>query len=264
MDLPTYSELLECTSALKLKCADRTAGGVERRPKIIASYYQQYLIAAFFVYANPVRQRVLQELELGKSLRKIDGVWKITLCDDYKTFYSRRAVTLDIPDMLYPDLEEWINNQRQVFQPQHNYIFTKISGQPYDARTLSNMFRKIVYRETGKWCSPHQVFYIKIKSKVLSSDNLHSICRDSYLEWINMDKNKDEKKDKERRGKKRIRGKGVLYDEVKKNHSIAIRASSVKKIDLKARELSLSRSEFLERLALNIEKFDFSCIASGE
>lgn len=247
MTLPSYPELVKCVETLKLRCGDSTVGGAKRRQIAIARSYQRYLITGFFVYTYIRRLRILRELELGKTLRKIDGRWKMTLwdADTYKTFHPREAVTFEIPDILYPELEEWINNQRQFFKPQHNYIFTNTLGQPYDSRALGRIFRNTVYFETGKLCSPHQIFYIK--SKLLSQDNLLSICGDE-----------------ESRGKKRIRGEGVFGDKVKKNYSIAIRASLNKKIDLKARELSLSRSEFLETLALNFEKLDFSCIASGE
>lgn len=50
-------------------------------------------------------------------------------------------------------------------------------------------------------------------------------------------------------GKKRMKGEAALYDEAKKATAIALTPTAVLALDVRARELNLSRSELVEKLA---------------
>lgn len=163
----TYPELLECAQALKLKCATRTAGGKRRKLITIAKAYQRYLLVSFLTYMYPRRQRVYRELEMGRTLKKIDNKWRICLWYEksYKTFKTYGKVTLNIPEHLDPFIEDWVNIYRKEFNPENNYFFVRTgesrddkaatAGTPHDEGSLRSLFRNAVYAETGKICTPH-------------------------------------------------------------------------------------------------------------
>jgi hypothetical protein len=50
-------------------------------------------------------------------------------------------------------------------------------------------------------------------------------------------------------GKKRMKGEAALYDEIKKTTAIALTSTAVLALDVRARELNISRSELVEKLA---------------
>lgn len=50
-------------------------------------------------------------------------------------------------------------------------------------------------------------------------------------------------------GKKRIKGEAAIYDEVKDRISISLTSTGVLMLDVRAKELNISRSELIERLA---------------
>ena len=50
-------------------------------------------------------------------------------------------------------------------------------------------------------------------------------------------------------GKKRMKGEAALYDEQKKATAVALTATAVLALDVRARELNLSRSELVEKIA---------------
>lgn len=50
-------------------------------------------------------------------------------------------------------------------------------------------------------------------------------------------------------GKKRLKGEAAIYDEIKKTTAIVLTPTAVLALDVRARELNLSRSELVEKLA---------------
>lgn len=58
---------------------------------------------------------------------------------------------------MYPLLEEWLSQWREIFNPIHSYVFTQLNGKPLTDNSLYHYFRKRVYRLTGKAFTPHMV-----------------------------------------------------------------------------------------------------------
>jgi hypothetical protein len=50
-------------------------------------------------------------------------------------------------------------------------------------------------------------------------------------------------------GRKRMKGEAAIYDEQKKATAVALTPTAVLALDVRARELNLSRSELVEKLA---------------
>lgn len=72
----------------------------------------------------------------------------------------------------------------------------------------------------------------------------------SYLQQFNR-MNKIKIAWESRMGKKRMRGQPILYDECKKNFTIAVLPSSMKKFDALANDKGISRAELFDRLCKN-------------
>jgi hypothetical protein len=70
--------------------------------------------------------------------------------DDYKTgkVYGERPPLVISPD-IYPELEAWIDTWRGAMAPQHDFLFTRQNGQPYDEASLSRSFSLAAFRLTG-------------------------------------------------------------------------------------------------------------------
>jgi hypothetical protein len=57
---------------------------------------------------------------------------------------------LVISPHIYPELEAWIGTWRQEMGPQHNYLFSRPNGQPYNEAELSRTFSLAAYRLSGE------------------------------------------------------------------------------------------------------------------
>lgn len=150
-----------CVQRLQEECAPRTQCGNKRSQQAIAQSHQIALIFLLFS-AFPDRGRTIRELEVGRTLVNRDGKWYVEhIADDFKTGDSyckngqKRIV--ELPASLYPLLEEWLSQWREIFNPIHPYVFTQLNGKPLTDNSLYHYFRKRVYRLTGKAFTPHMV-----------------------------------------------------------------------------------------------------------
>ncbi len=155
LDWPKY---LACVERLKAECAPKSSSGAPRNDLAIASSYQRYLIFAFLAYMPPDRQRTLRELEVGRTLIKREKQWYIHLQpDDYKTGAAYKEQWHLIPEILYPELEEWLNKWRLLRNPRHNFLFVQKDGKPMATANLTDLFRSAAYRLTGQVLTPQLV-----------------------------------------------------------------------------------------------------------
>lgn len=171
-----WPEFLACVHHLEAECQPVYSYGLKRSSTAIARSIQRFLLFAFLAYMPPDRQRTLRELEVGKTLvrgslspdgifeAREDGKWYIHLMpDNYKTGKSYGEQWLMVPDILYPYLGAWLNQWRAEFSPNHNFIFTKENGKPYDKPSdLSSVIRRATYRLTGKLTTSHLIRHMLI------------------------------------------------------------------------------------------------------
>lgn len=158
----------------------------------IAYSYQCFILAAFFCYFPPVRQQVWRNLQLhssmvnnkidaserseisGKISKNVEG-WSLFL---YKIPLYRSPI-LNVPNINYSDgrnfhqyLNEWlfefeyktqegvnkINGLRQVFNPQHKYLFTQQNGKPFIyATNFSKLLRTVSSKSSNELYTPELV-----------------------------------------------------------------------------------------------------------
>lgn len=172
LDWPDY---LLCVQYLLKDCSLYTSDGQARTQRAIAHSYQRYLIASLLAYMPPDRQRTFRELQVGKTLVRgsiknkifipqIDGQWYIKLGPaHYKTGQAYGEIILEIPEIIYPELENWLNHWRKVLAPNHNFVFTQLNGKPLTCQSLRNLFRHAIYRASkvlfgeGKAPNPHLI-----------------------------------------------------------------------------------------------------------
>lgn len=181
LDWPQY---LACLSYLKEDCLSLTSLGRKRSDQAIARSYERYLIAALLGYMPPDRQRTFRELELGRTLvrgtveqgvfcpaanESEPGYWYIRLmAEDYKTGATYGEQIIPVPEILYPELEAWLNQWRACLNPNHNFVFTQLNGKPLTAVSLYQLFRHAIYRASsnlfgeGKATNPQLVRTILI------------------------------------------------------------------------------------------------------
>ena len=170
-----WPEYLACVAYLKKECSSHTSEGRPRSDRTMGLSYQRYLIAALLAYMPPDRQRTFRELEEGKTLVRGSlknaifypekaGDFYIRLgSQDYKTGKTYGEQFLKIPEKLYPELEAWLNKWRSLVQPQHNFVFTQMNGNPFTCTSLRSLFRHAIYRVSavlfgeGKATNPHLV-----------------------------------------------------------------------------------------------------------
>lgn len=171
-----WPEFLACVHHLEQECQPVYRYGLKRSPTAIARSTQRFLLFALLAYLPPDRQRTLRELEVGKTLVKgilgqaslfdarEDGNWYIHLTKiDYKTGKTYGEQWLMIPDILYPYLEAWLHQWRILFAPNHNFVFTKENGKPYEkASDLSGIIRRATYRLTGKLTTSHLIRHMLV------------------------------------------------------------------------------------------------------
>ncbi len=180
LDWPQY---LACLNYLKEDCLSLTSNGRKRSEQAIARSYERYLIAALLGYMPPDRQRTFRELELGRTLVRgtvEQGVfcpatensvahWYIRLmADDYKTGATYGEQIIQVPEIIYPELEAWLNQWRACLKPSHDFVFTQLNGKPLTAVSLYQLFRHAIYRASsnlfgeGKATNPQLVRTILI------------------------------------------------------------------------------------------------------
>ncbi len=171
-----WPEFLACVHHLEQECQPVYNYGLKRSPTAIARSVQRYLLFALLAYMPPDRQRTLRELEVGKTLVKgclsrdgifearDDGKWFFHLLQtDYKTGKTYGEQWVMVPDILYSYLEAWLNQWRNLFSPNHNFVFTQENGKPYKkASDISNIIRRTTHRLTGKLTTSHLIRHMLI------------------------------------------------------------------------------------------------------
>ena len=195
-----WPEFLACVEQLKTECNPIGENNQRRSDSAIAASYQRYSIFAFFS-ALADRQRTLRELEVGRSLFKRNGIWRIEHGpDDFKTGSTYGKRIIPIPNWFYPELEAWLHGYedeegvwhgyidesgnrlgwREVFKPNHSCVFTQKCGNKMTSSSLHYLFRQAAYRITGKACHPHLVrdmIVTYLKRSAASSDVLEALAR---------------------------------------------------------------------------------------
>ena len=157
----TWPMFKACAERLLEECAPRTKCGNKRSEQTVAQSHQIaliFLVLSFF----PDRGRTIRELEVGRTLINRDGKWFVEhTAADFKTgdSYCKNGQKriIELPANVYPLLEEWLSQWRQVFKPTHPYVFTQPNGKPMTDGSLYNYVRKRVYRLTGQAFTPHMV-----------------------------------------------------------------------------------------------------------
>jgi len=141
----------------------------------ISGSYQLYILFAMLTYIPPRRISELQELKLGRRenpsfdpqhpyLYQENGVWIIDVpAMAYKTGKTYGHQKLKLPNLVFKDgrsfygyLQEWLDTWRQVYEPQHNFVFSTKHGSPLSRQGPSGLVKTAVHRLTGKSVSPHK------------------------------------------------------------------------------------------------------------
>ena len=74
---------------------------------------------------------------------------------------------------VYPALELWLNEYRAAFNPRHNLVFTRPSGEPCERRNFP-AFSRCALRVTGQKVNPHLVrdmIITHVRGQGVASDN---------------------------------------------------------------------------------------------
>lgn len=150
-----------CVRQLHQECAPRDKEYKQRSDKVIAQSHQVFLIFALLA-AFPDRVRTILELELGRTLIKVDNRYQVIhMSEDFKTGDAfckngqKRIVPL--PEELTPILDEWLNRWRAIFSPQHSFVFTQMNGKLLTSVSPYGYFRRRAFRLTGQAFTPHLV-----------------------------------------------------------------------------------------------------------
>jgi len=170
-----WPEFLQLVQQLKQECQTHYRHGSRRSESSIAASVQRFLIAAFFAYLAPDRQRTYRELEVGRTLCKGQlkqgqfipdgqGSWWIHLePEDYKTGKTYGTQWQEVPELLVPHLEDWLNRWRDVFKPQHNFVFTQKNGKLFPSSgSFGSVLQQAARRLTGKAVTPHMLRHMLI------------------------------------------------------------------------------------------------------
>jgi hypothetical protein len=151
-----YEQLIALVYRLKLECAHYKVNNNKRVDRAIALSYQRYLLLGLLVLVPPQRQRVLRELEVGRTLLKINKIWYIHLKpEDLKS--GKREIWLRIPETLYLELEEWLNCWRAVLNPKHQFVFSSVTGTPIGKESVNSIIKCAAFRITGQCLTPHLI-----------------------------------------------------------------------------------------------------------
>lgn len=188
-----WEEYLAMVRHLQQECQPHYSYGKQRTPNAIAKSVRRYLICAFFAYMPPDRQKTYRELQIGETLLKggfgADGFfkpdeagrWHIWLPPEgYKTGKTYGEHWRPMPEILYPDMEAWLNGWRAVFNPQHNFFFTQEDGQPFtDASSFSSVIKHAAARIAGKQLTSHLIRHMLVtyaQEQGASEATMHSLA----------------------------------------------------------------------------------------
>lgn len=158
---------------------------VKRSPTAIARSLQKFLLVAFLTLIPPDRSRTYQELEVGRTFVQghYDGVrftpiekmkdpaqaewWIHLMPEDFKTgdvygeywglMPNTKPGQLQGGKTLYRYIDEWLNEHRKAFKPEHKCFFTGMVGQQMDEECLRSIFRELFFKFTGVPVTPHEM-----------------------------------------------------------------------------------------------------------
>eukprot|EP00656_Telonema_subtile_P013590 TRINITY_DN16903_c0_g1_i1.p1 TRINITY_DN16903_c0_g1~~TRINITY_DN16903_c0_g1_i1.p1 ORF type:complete len:190 (-),score=31.99 TRINITY_DN16903_c0_g1_i1:73-642(-) len=124
----------------------------------IRDRFQRYLICAVLA-SVPDRQRTIRELDLDRTFLFDEtlGCWMIRhTAEDYKTgkAYGERPPMV-LPSELTSCVNQWIEQHRPQFEPQHSFLFCTRSGSSATAASIYSAVTQATYRLTGKRTNPH-------------------------------------------------------------------------------------------------------------
>jgi len=180
-----WEQVLDVTEALRQECVSFYSYPDPTRPSVIkrssrpataiAGSFQLYILFAMLTYIPPRRIDELQKLKVGRRenpsfdpqhpyLYQEDGMWLIDMpALAYKTGGAHGHQTLKLPNLIfkdgrsfYGDLKEWLDTWRQVYQPQHNFVFSTKHGAPLRGGRASGLVVTAMHRLTGKVVRPHK------------------------------------------------------------------------------------------------------------
>lgn len=124
-----FEQCQEIVKYLRLCCAEKTKCGDKRNQRTVINAWQNYLLLAILTY-TPVRQREIREMELGKSLKREETGWWVTLTADQHKTGSKTGKSRAYPlfagpmkEQLTHDLDTYVNKWRPLAQLSHNYLF---------------------------------------------------------------------------------------------------------------------------------------------
>lgn len=213
-----WPEFLAFVRQLQHEAQPYYKSGGKRSRSAYALSVQRFLIAALLAYMPPDRQRTLRELQVGKTLIKgrvrqegnkvwveacEDGDWYIWLkVGDYKTSKIYGEQIHQIPDLLYPCLETWLNELREVLQPTHEFVFTQKDGKPFStAASFLSVFKRAAFRITGKATTPHLVRHMLVtylKREGASDEVMRSVAAAMHHSEATQQKDYDQRLPKEK------------------------------------------------------------------
>jgi len=159
-----WGDYLSVCDTLKDEMALNSFTSHKRSKSAIAWSMQRYLIFAI-LSCVPDRQRTLRELSIGKTLIREEGYddqgerWIIKHGpNDYKTGkdYGVRPPLVIAPE-LYPHLENFIANYREYLNPEHDFLFSRKNGMPFNDAGIYRLFTSTAMRLTGKRTNPHLI-----------------------------------------------------------------------------------------------------------
>ncbi|MTF40320.1 hypothetical protein [Cyanobacterium aponinum] len=106
----TFEQCQALVKYLRQCCAERNSYGSKRTDITIVRSYLRYLLVAIFTYC-PIRQREVRELELGRTIYRMEQGYRIILePDDNKTKDKRDFMLSKIlPPYVLADLTNWLD-----------------------------------------------------------------------------------------------------------------------------------------------------------
>ena len=162
-----YEDVLEAVKRLESLTSIRTFRGDLRKEGTIHNSWMRYALVALIAYI-PRRSGVFERLEIGRTLRKIQGKWTLTLWEpgSYKTYDTYGDQTIPIkPDWVEELLDKWITEHRPYYQPNHNFVFlttkrdskTGKCGQKIGRGAINVIVGSAVSNATNKYCTPQLI-----------------------------------------------------------------------------------------------------------
>ncbi len=187
--LPTWDTIIKVLCELKRRADIEKDTSMNRKSKLrISKHLQRFLILGFFTLVPPSRQRVIRELEIGKTLKhglfkngvfvdknnlenKKEAKYYIHLQpENYKTGNKYGEWLAEFPNVQFQDgtyfyeyLNKWIyqgfrDELMQNNKAVHNYLFSRDrKPQSLNGSDMKGKIKNIFYSTTKQKISPHQL-----------------------------------------------------------------------------------------------------------